>query len=63
MSIKTASLRSEIMRAMAAPMMHIIVTLYTDNPMCLESFSAGIETFRVSHAKKAPNTSKRPLYA
>ena len=29
-------------------------------PMNLESFRAGTETCRVSNARKAPNTSKRP---
>lgn len=37
-------------------MMHMMSTLYTDKPMCLESFSAGIDTWRVSHARNAPNT-------
>lgn len=62
-SIKTASFRSDMIKAMDPPIMHIIVTLYTDRPMCLESFRAGIETFRVSHARKAPKTRSKPLYA
>lgn len=41
---KTASRRSASTNAMAAPMIHIISTLYTLRPMCFESFSAGIET-------------------
>lgn len=62
-NIKTASFRSDMMRAIEPPIMHIIVTLYTDNPICFESFNAGICTFLVSHAKNAPNISNRPLYA
>lgn len=42
--IKTASRRSAKTKAIAAPIMHIISTLYTLNPMCLESLRAGIDT-------------------
>lgn len=56
MRMKEASFRSDSTIAMAAPMTHIITTLYTLSPMCFESLSAGMETCLVSHAKKAPNT-------
>lgn len=52
--IKTASRRSAKTNAIAAPIIHIIRTLYTLKPMCFESFNAGIDTCRVSHAKNAP---------
>lgn len=42
--MKTASRRSANTRAIAAPMIHIISTLYTLRPICFESLSAGIET-------------------
>lgn len=42
--MKTASRLSASTNAIAAPMMHIISTLYTLSPMCFESFNAGIET-------------------
>lgn len=42
--MKTASRRSASTNAMAAPMIHIIRTLYTLSPICFESLSAGIET-------------------
>lgn len=42
--MKTASRRSARTSAMAAPIMHMISTLYTLSPMCFESLSAGIET-------------------
>ena len=37
-----------------------IMTLYTDKPISLLSFKAGICTLRVSQAKKAPNNNNRP---
>lgn len=54
MSMKAASLRSDSTMAIAAPMMHMMTTLYTDRPICLESLRAGMETCRVSQARKAP---------
>lgn len=42
--MKTASRRSASTNAMAAPMIHIMSTLYTLRPICFESLSAGIET-------------------
>lgn len=42
--MKTASRRSASTNAMAAPMIHIISTLYTLSPICFESLSAGIDT-------------------
>ena len=41
-----------------APMTHIITTLYTLIPIYFESFKAGIETCRVSQARKHPNALK-----
>lgn len=41
---KTKSLRSDNTNDMAAPAMHVMNTLYTEKPMCFESFRAGIET-------------------
>lgn len=41
-----------------APSTHIITLLYTLIPMYFESFRAGIDTFRVSHARKQPNSYK-----
>lgn len=52
--MNTASRRSDKTSAIAAPIIHIINTLYTLKPICFESFKAGIETWRVSHAKNAP---------
>ena len=45
----------------ATPNTHIIATLYIDIPTYFESFSAGIFTARVSHAKKAPNNYKEVI--
>lgn len=59
MRMNEASFRSESTIAMAAPVTHIITTLYTLRPMCFESLRAGIETCRVSQAKKAPNTCEK----
>ena len=56
MRMKEASLRSDRTIEMAAPVTHIITTLYTLRPMCFESLRAGMETCLVSQAKKAPNT-------
>lgn len=53
-NMNTASRRSASTMAIDAPIMHIINTLYTLKPMCLESLSAGMDTWRVSHAKNAP---------
>jgi len=39
----------------AAPMMHMMPTLYTLIPMYLLSLRAGMLTFLVSHARKQPN--------
>lgn len=49
---KTRSLRSVNTKEIAAPAMHVINTLYTEKPICFESFKAGIETCRVSLNKK-----------
>lgn len=46
---------SRVRNETAAPIMHIIPTLYTLIPMYLLSFKAGMLTFRVSQAKKQPN--------
>ena len=54
MMIKDAFWSSLSTKLMAAPSTHMITTLYTDMPTYLLSFNAGICTFRVSHAKKAP---------
>lgn len=43
----------------AAPMMHMMPTLYTLIPIYLLSFRAGMLTFLVSHARKHPNSCKR----
>lgn len=53
--MKEASCLSERTKLMAAPMTHIITTLYTDIPTYLESLRAGMETWRVSQARNAPN--------
>lgn len=46
---------SRVRNETAAPIMHIIPTLYTLIPMYLLSFKAGMLTFRVSQARKHPN--------
>lgn len=46
---------SRVRKDTAAPMMHMIPTLYTLIPMYLLSFRAGILTFLVSQARKQPN--------
>jgi hypothetical protein len=46
---------SRVRKETAAPMMHMIPTLYTLIPMYLLSLRAGMLTLRVSHAKKQPN--------
>lgn len=46
---------SLVRKETAAPMMHMIPTLYTLIPMYLLSLRAGMLTLRVSHAKKQPN--------
>jgi len=46
-----------------ATYIHTYTFTYTGTswlPMNLESFNAGTVTFRVSNAKKAPNSSSRP---
>ena len=48
--------RSLMMNDTAPPHTHMMTTLYTLIPMYLESFRAGMLTWRVSHAKKHPNT-------
>ena len=50
-----ASCLSASTKLMAAPVTHMITTLYTLIPTYLLSFNAGILTCLVSHAKKAPN--------
>jgi len=50
-----ASCLSVSTKLIAAPVTHIITTLYTLIPTYLLSFNAGILTCRVSHARKAPN--------
>lgn len=60
-NINTASRRSDRTNAIAAPMIHMIKTLYTLSPICLESLRAGIDTCRVSQAKNAPNIYKLVL--
>lgn len=47
---------SRVRNETAAPIMHIIPTLYTLIPMYLLSFKAGMLTFRVSQARKHPNS-------
>lgn len=44
MMMKEASCLSDRTKLMAAPMTHMITTLYTDMPTYLESFRAGMET-------------------
>ena len=46
---------SRVRNETAAPIMHIMPTLYTLIPMYLLSFKAGMLTFRVSQARKHPN--------
>ena len=41
--------------------MHGMMTLYTDKPIILLSFKAGMCTLRVSHARYAPNNSNIPV--
>jgi len=53
--INMASCLSVSTKLIAAPVTHIITTLYTLIPTYLLSFNAGILTCRVSHARKAPN--------
>lgn len=55
MMMKAASCWSRSTKEMAAPMLHMMTTLYTLMPTYLESFSAGMLTWRVSHARKQPN--------
>lgn len=50
---------SRVRKETAAPMMHMIPTLYTLIPMYLLSLRAGMLTLRVSHAKKQPNNCNR----
>lgn len=54
MMTKAASCCSRSTNDKAAPITHMMTTLYTLIPMYLESFRAGILTCRVSHAKKQP---------
>jgi hypothetical protein len=54
MIINDASCLSDSTKLIAAPIMHIITTLYTLIPTYLESLRAGMLTWRVSHARKAP---------
>lgn len=58
---KTIPFLSDKTKAIATPMTHMIKTLYTLMPTCLLSFNAGIETFLVSQAKKAPKIRSIPL--
>lgn len=44
MMMKDASCLSDSTKEMAAPMTHMMTTLYTDMPTYLESFSAGMLT-------------------
>lgn len=50
---------SRVRKDTAAPMMHMIPTLYTLIPMYLLSLRAGMLTLRVSQAKKQPNNCNR----
>lgn len=50
-----ASCLSAKTKLIAAPVTHMITTLYTLIPTYLLSFNAGMLTCLVSHAKKAPN--------
>lgn len=59
MMMKDASCLSDSTKEMAAPMTHMMTTLYTDMPTYLESLSAGMLTWRVSHARKAPKICNR----
>ena len=51
---KAASCCSRSTNDRAAPITHMMTTLYTLIPMYLESLSAGMLTCRVSHARKQP---------
>lgn len=53
--INMASCLSANTKLIAAPVTHMITTLYTLIPTYLLSFNAGMLTCLVSHAKKAPN--------
>ena len=55
MMVKDAFTWSLMTNDVAAPAIHIITTLYTLIPMYLESFRAGMLTWRVSQARKQPN--------
>lgn len=55
---KAASCCSRSTNDKAAPITHMITTLYTLIPMYLESLSAGMLTCRVSHARKQPKACK-----
>lgn len=52
-----------IISAAGTPTTLKMTTLYTDIPTYRESLSAGMLTCRVSHARKTPNNSRRPLVA
>lgn len=56
---KAASCCSRSTNDRAAPITHMITTLYTLIPIYLESLSAGMLTCRVSHARKQPKAYKR----
>lgn len=58
MIMNEASCLSDSTKLIAAPIMHMITTLYTLIPTYLESFRAGMLTWRVSHARKAPKICK-----
>lgn len=50
---------SRVRKDTAAPMIHMMPTLYTLIPMYLLSFRAGMLTFLVSQARKQPNNWRR----
>ena len=56
-SMRKAELGScSMIEATATPATQMMTTLYTLSPMYLESFRAGMVTWRVSQARKQPNT-------